>query len=118
MYDVVALGELLIDFAPVSADEAGHPTLKAQPGGAPGNFLAALQQLPVSPAVLPAFRPRPMAALPALCRRKKFSKPYKGSYLFTPPCGGATGKMGLANVLDNAVQIVVDGVREKMLSWA
>ena len=44
MKDVVALGELLIDFAPVSADEAGYPTLKAQPGGAPGNFLAALQK--------------------------------------------------------------------------
>lgn len=43
MLDVVALGELLIDFAPVSTDEAGYPTLKAQPGGAPGNFLAALQ---------------------------------------------------------------------------
>ena len=40
----MALGELLIDFAPVSADEAGYPTLKAQPGGAPGNFLAALQK--------------------------------------------------------------------------
>ena len=44
MYDVVALGELLIDFAPVSTDDAGYPTLKAQPGGAPGNFLAALQK--------------------------------------------------------------------------
>ena len=44
MKDVVALGELLIDFAPVSANEAGYPTLKAQPGGAPGNFLAALQK--------------------------------------------------------------------------
>lgn len=44
MCDVVALGELLIDFAPVSTDEGGYPTLKAQPGGAPGNFLAALQK--------------------------------------------------------------------------
>ena len=43
MLDVVALGELLIDFAPVSTDAAGYPTLAAQPGGAPGNFLAALQ---------------------------------------------------------------------------
>ena len=34
MKDVVALGELLIDFAPVSTDDAGYPTLKAQPGGA------------------------------------------------------------------------------------
>ena len=42
MYDVLALGELLIDFAPKSTDEAGYPTLAANPGGAPGNFLAAL----------------------------------------------------------------------------
>lgn len=41
--DVVALGELLIDFAPVSTNASGYPTLAAQPGGAPGNFLAALQ---------------------------------------------------------------------------
>ena len=42
MYDVVALGELLIDFASKSADENGYPTMAANPGGAPGNFLAAL----------------------------------------------------------------------------
>lgn len=42
MYDVVALGELLIDFASQSVDAAGYPTLAANPGGAPGNFLAAL----------------------------------------------------------------------------
>ena len=52
MKDVVALGELLIDFAPVSADEAGYPTLKAQPGGAPGNFLAALQSYGCSSALI------------------------------------------------------------------
>jgi len=42
MYDVTALGELLIDFAPVSTDPDGYPTLAAKPGGAPVNFLAAL----------------------------------------------------------------------------
>ena len=42
MYDVVALGELLIDFASKSVDAAGYPTMAANPGGAPGNFLAAL----------------------------------------------------------------------------
>ena len=42
MYDVVALGELLIDFASLGADESGYPTMAAHPGGAPGNFLAAL----------------------------------------------------------------------------
>ena len=44
MFDVIALGELLIDFAPKSVDAAGYPTLAANPGGAPGNFLAALNQ--------------------------------------------------------------------------
>ncbi len=44
MYDVVALGELLIDFAPQSVNEAGYPVLSANPGGAPGNFLAALNR--------------------------------------------------------------------------
>ena len=42
MYDVVALGELLIDFASLSTDASGYPTMAAHPGGAPGNFLAAL----------------------------------------------------------------------------
>ncbi len=42
MIDVVALGELLIDFAAKSTDASGYPTMAANPGGAPGNFLAAL----------------------------------------------------------------------------
>lgn len=42
MTDVVALGELLIDFAAKATDAAGYPTMAANPGGAPGNFLAAL----------------------------------------------------------------------------
>ncbi|MBP3656074.1 MAG: carbohydrate kinase [Clostridia bacterium] len=42
MIDVVALGELLIDFTMQSTDDAGYPTMAAHPGGAPANFLAAL----------------------------------------------------------------------------
>lgn len=42
MIDVVAIGELLIDFATVSTDADGYPTMAAHPGGAPANFLAAL----------------------------------------------------------------------------
>jgi len=42
MIDVVALGELLIDFATVGTDADGYPTMAAHPGGAPANFLAAL----------------------------------------------------------------------------
>lgn len=41
---VVALGELLIDFATQETDDAGYPTMKANPGGAPANFLAALSK--------------------------------------------------------------------------
>ncbi len=42
MLDVVALGELLIDFTCVGTDESGYPSMAAHPGGAPANFLAAL----------------------------------------------------------------------------
>ena len=42
MIDVVALGELLIDFAALSTDGSGYPILAAKPGGAPANFLAAV----------------------------------------------------------------------------
>lgn len=41
-HDVIALGESLIDFSPVSQDAEGYPTLAAHPGGAPANYLAAL----------------------------------------------------------------------------
>lgn len=41
-YDVVALGELLIDFTCQSTDADGYPTMAAHPGGAPANFLAAI----------------------------------------------------------------------------
>lgn len=42
MYDVTAIGELLIDFAHRSDDAAGYPILAANPGGAPCNLLASL----------------------------------------------------------------------------
>ena len=42
MYDAVAIGELLIDFASVSADADGYPVMAAHPGGAPANYLAAM----------------------------------------------------------------------------
>lgn len=41
--DAVALGELLIDFACIDSDSDGYPTLHANPGGAPANYLAAIQ---------------------------------------------------------------------------
>ena len=42
MIEVAALGELLIDFAEKSTDADGYPTMAAHAGGAPANFLAAL----------------------------------------------------------------------------
>lgn len=44
MYDVTALGELLIDFTMKSTDEMGYPTMEAHPGGAIPNFLAAVSK--------------------------------------------------------------------------
>lgn len=44
-YDVVALGELLIDFTENGTSEQGNPILEANPGGAPCNVLAMLNRL-------------------------------------------------------------------------
>ena len=52
MINVVALGELLIDFTCVSADAEGYPTMAAHPGGAPANFLAALSSFGAKTALL------------------------------------------------------------------
>ncbi len=44
-YDVVALGELLIDFTQNGLSAQGNPLLEANPGGAPCNVLALLSKL-------------------------------------------------------------------------
>ena len=44
-YDVVALGELLIDFTENGLSGQGNPLLEANPGGAPCNVLAMLNRL-------------------------------------------------------------------------
>lgn len=44
-YDVVALGELLIDFTENGKSPQGNPVLEANPGGAPCNVLAMLNRL-------------------------------------------------------------------------
>ena len=44
-YDVVALGELLIDFTENGLSSQGNPLLEANPGGAPCNVLAMLNKL-------------------------------------------------------------------------
>lgn len=41
-YDVIALGELLIDFTPAGTSAQGNPVLEQNPGGAPCNVLAML----------------------------------------------------------------------------
>lgn len=43
-YDVLALGELLIDFTENGVSEQGNPILEANPGGAPCNVLAMLNK--------------------------------------------------------------------------
>ncbi len=44
-FDVVALGELLIDFTNNDLSEQGNPMFEANPGGAPCNVLSMLQNL-------------------------------------------------------------------------
>ena len=52
MYDVAALGELLIDFTCLSTDTDGYPTMAAHPGGAPANYLAALTKFGAKTAMI------------------------------------------------------------------
>ena len=42
MYDVVALGELLVDFMEEGDSPRGNPLYEANPGGAPCNLLSML----------------------------------------------------------------------------
>ena len=44
-YDVVAMGELLIDFTQNGYSSQGNPIFEANPGGASCNVLAMLQKL-------------------------------------------------------------------------
>lgn len=44
-FDVVALGELLIDFTENGISSQGNPVLEANPGGTPCNVLAMLNNL-------------------------------------------------------------------------
>ena len=44
MFDVTALGEILIDFTPCGKSEAGQRVFEQNPGGAPANVLACLNK--------------------------------------------------------------------------
>ncbi len=44
MSEIVALGELLVDFTSTAVDSEGYPYFTAHPGGAPANYLACLSK--------------------------------------------------------------------------
>lgn len=52
MYDVVALGELLVDFTHLSDGADEYPVMAAHPGGAPANFLSALSKYGVKTSMI------------------------------------------------------------------
>ena len=52
MHDIIALGELLIDFTPESPPGAEKVLLSQNPGGAPGNVMAAAARLGASTALI------------------------------------------------------------------
>ena len=70
MYDIVALGESLIDFTPAGINEMGMPLFSQNPGGAPANVLAMASKLGRSTAFVGTW-----------------IKPV----LTAPPCDGMTG---------------------------
>ena len=45
MFDVVSIGEVLIDFSPNGKGKMGNPSFEMNPGGAPANCLAANTKL-------------------------------------------------------------------------
>lgn len=45
MLDILAIGEIVIDFSPLKYSAAGNPVYEAQPGGAPSNMLAGAAML-------------------------------------------------------------------------
>lgn len=52
MYDITALGELLIDFTPCGLSESGMRIFEQNPGGAPANVLAAAENFGVKTAFM------------------------------------------------------------------
>lgn len=52
MFDVVALGEVLIDFTPCGISENNNPLFERNPGGAPANVLTALSRLGAKTAII------------------------------------------------------------------
>ena len=52
MFDVTALGEVLIDFTPCGVSEAGMALFEQNPGGAPANVLTAVSNLGQKPAFI------------------------------------------------------------------
>ena len=65
MYDVTALGELLIDFTEAGVSEAGQALFERNPGGAPANVLVALERLGHSTAFFGEGRRRHARCVPA-----------------------------------------------------
>ena len=53
-YDIVALGEYLVDFSPSGCGKMGNPLYEMNPGGAPTNCLAACSALGGKTAIIGA----------------------------------------------------------------
>ena len=60
-YDVVALGELLVDFTESGASAQANPVFEANPGGAPCNVLSMLQSSAIKRRLLEKWGRTPLA---------------------------------------------------------
>lgn len=83
MYDIVALGESLIDFTPAGINEMGMPLFSQNPGGAPANVLAMASKLGRSTAFVGKVGRDALAAF--------FRSTWRKPVLTAPPCDGMTG---------------------------
>mgnify|MGYP002234035328 CR=1 FL=1 len=80
MYDIVALGESLIDFTPAGINEMGMPLFSQNPGGAPANVLAMASKLAEAPPLWARWAGMPLAAF--------FRSTWRKPVLTAPPATG------------------------------
>ena len=76
LYDVTAMGEMLIDFTLNGQSEQGNNLFEACPGGAPCNVLAMLNKLGRKTAFIGKVGEDQFGrALPTICTTKKIQPP-------------------------------------------
>ena len=83
MYDIVALGESLIDFTPAGINEMGNASVQPEPGRCAGQRTGYGIQAAEAPPLWARWAGMPLAAF--------FRSTWRKPVLTAPPCDGMTG---------------------------